>query len=264
VAVDDRAELLPIVRRRRFAQQQALCVPAQPDADVAEEETDGDRCRAVPPRLAGELMHPNSQSSQRHARQRAGVLQEHRPNRRILGFPRVLAKRNTGVACLVPQLSERSEPRRSLGQRRHGKHRVGDEEVAALLAPDDLDDAQPDREQPSRDEDEHSGQERPEEPLLPVSEGMILVRGPFAEPERQQQEPLIGGVGDRMRSLGEERRRSTQHPGDPLGDGEREIRAGRDQHGFLALRRAHVGSDDPPTKRASPQEIKRKHRGRMS
>jgi hypothetical protein len=91
-----------------------------------------------------------------------------------------------------------------------------------------------DRDRRAGDEHEDRREQRPEEPLAPVAEGVLLVGGPGAERERDEEEELVDRVRGRVDRLGEQRGGAAQEAGDELRGGDHGVRRERDEHGRAA------------------------------
>ena len=64
-----------------------------------------------------------------------------------------------------------------------------------------------------------------------MAERLLLVRWLARERDRSEQEALVGGVGERVRGFGEQRRRAGEQAADQLGEQDQRVRGQRDQHG---------------------------------
>jgi hypothetical protein len=91
-----------------------------------------------------------------------------------------------------------------------------------------------DREEAAGGEENQGHHERPEEPLAPVAEG-VIGRGPFGRlPGSEHQESLIGGVGQGMERLGQERGGSGDQKAHELTGGDPQVRGKGGGDGFPA------------------------------
>ena len=147
---------------------------------------------------------------------REHVLQQRRP----------AARRPRGAAART-----RLEPRGALEEERHAQHDVRHGQRLDRLGVQQRVDALVDREAGAEHEDPDGREQRPEVALHAVAERVLPVGGLLAALERGQQEDLVDRVRDRVRALGEHRRRAGQRAGHDLGDRDRQVRAARHQHG---------------------------------
>ena len=107
-----------------------------------------------------------------------GILEQDRLHRGVLARGQEPAQRLLGLARLRLDLLVRTKERNALGDQRHREDHIGHHEaVLAQPVGDQIVDSLDDGEHGSRHEDDHCGQKRPEEPLLSVSERVVL-RGP--------------------------------------------------------------------------------------
>ena len=92
----------------------------------------------------------------------------------------------------------------------------------------------------ARHEDPDGRQEGPEEALLAVAEGVLGVGRALPQCQREEQEHLVHGVGDRVGRLGQHGRRPRDEAGGELGHRDRRVGDQRDDH------RAARGALRPP------------------
>ena len=115
---------------------------------------------------------------ERQPDERGAVLVEHRLHRRVVAATQVGPKPQAVARLLGAHLPDRLPQRDRLQHGAHREHREADDRVAVVRrAPEQRADALVEREQRARREDAHGGQQRPEEPLLAVTEGVPPVGG---------------------------------------------------------------------------------------
>ena len=181
--------------------------------------------------VAGDRVQRDAAGRQQDADQRGGVLERHRLGGRVGRGEDVLEDADALLTRLSTQLDDGLDPRRALEEERGAQHDVRHHQRLHRLRVHQRVDALVDREAGAEHEDPDRGEQRPEVALHAVAERVLHVGRLLAARERRQQEELVDGVGDRVGSLGEHRRRPGQEPRDDLGDRDREVRPAGDEDG---------------------------------
>jgi hypothetical protein len=198
---------------------------------------------------AGHLPECDAGRGDHHAQHGDAVLGDHCLARRLRRLAHVGAPGTATLArfaARLPDCTDKRDPLRDEGEG-EGQRPVEEQVVALAAAADQLENALADREEGAREEDHHGGEEGPEETVLAVTEGVLLVRRPVAQPQRGQQQALVGRVRDGVGGLGEHRGRAREHARDALDDGDRQVGAERDQHGDSFLHGSDIPTRPPVT-----------------
>ena len=247
MALEHALDRLALARRGCGAREQVPRVVRHPARDDDQQQADEDRRGRVPRRLAGELVQRNSRRGDADAHQRRRVLEEHQLDARVPALAHVEPQRLPGPPRLGPRLPQRPHPGRALRRQSDDERDPGDEEAAGgLAAAHDLGDAVAAREHRAGHEHRDRRDEGPQEALLPVAEGLPFARLAPAERDRGQQEDLVGGVGERVGGLGEERGRPADQAAPELRDRDQRVRREGDRNRLAAGARATCAGEAAP------------------
>ena len=139
---------------------------------------------------------------------------------------------------LAPQLTQRNDAAHRVEHQRDHEHDDAGPERLQRQRVEQRAHALPDRQRAADDEHADRGEQRPVVALGAVAERVRLVGGLRGAPQRNHQQHLVAGVGDRVQRLGEQRRRAGQRRRGALGDRDRRVRRerGEDAAGALVAR----------------------------
>ncbi len=234
-ALDLPAQLLLDATRRGPTDEQRHVRPRQGVGDREQQQADHDGRGTVPHRVAGDLLQEQAERRQDQADQRGAVLEGDRLDGGVRRCGQIPAWRRPPFPGGPADLPDGLEPGGSLEEEGDPQDDVGDQRVALLLTVHDRRDALPHREAGAEGERGQGGEEGPEVGLPPVAHRVLVVGRPVAPSERDEQQHLGDGVGQRVRCLRQHGRGVAEQAADQFGDGDGEVRSAREDHGAGAL-----------------------------
>ncbi len=195
--------------------------------EQAADQDRGDRVEDVDP---GDGREAEADRGEQVPDQRGGVLEEDELRRRVARAADELVEALVVGLGRGAGLAQRPQPRGPLGHDRQREDGEGDDQpLLGLAALEELVDAVADREGGAGDEHPDGGDERPQEALHARAEGALGRRLAARQADRDEQEALVGRVGDRVDGLGEHRARTGEQTAGELGHGDDRVGGQGDQ-----------------------------------
>ena len=185
-------------------------------------------------RVGDAVQHQRDQR-ERRAEHVDRVLEIHGHDRRVRALAEQLPDRHATLGCLAAELPQRDGTADRVECERDHEHRDADPERVQRRRVDQRVDALPDRQRAADDEHPDRCQQRPVVPLGTVAERVRRIGRTARAAQRDPQQHLVAGIGDRVQRLGQQRGRARQHRRYALRQGDRRVRRERRQDAGQAL-----------------------------